>query len=63
MKELILLGGTYLNKGGLAIVEGTLKVFRELGINIRNIVDPDPSFPDDFLKTIELLPSIDGHIL
>lgn len=56
MKDLIVLGGTYSNKGGLAIVEGTLKTFRDLGINVRCIVDPDPSFPDEFFKNYKITP-------
>ena len=43
--DLILYNGTYLNKGGAAIAYGTLKVLRELGLNFRYIIDPDPFFP------------------
>lgn len=54
-KELVLLGGTYSNKGGSAIVYGTLKVLKELKINIRSIVDPG-DFPNEFFKGFKLTP-------
>lgn len=55
-KELILLGGTYSNKGGLAIIKGTFKVFNELNISSRYIVDPEPLFPADFFSSRGLIP-------
>lgn len=55
-KKLVLLSGTYTNKGGLAIVYGTLKVLNELGIKTKYIVDPEPSFPDSFYKKFNLTP-------
>lgn len=55
-KELVILGGTHSNKGGLAIVHGTFKVFNKLGINFKYIVDPDPSFPDEFFTSFGLIP-------
>lgn len=48
--RIVLYGGTYLNKGGAAIAYGTLKVLRELGINLKYIIDPEPQFPFDVLN-------------
>lgn len=55
-RELILLGGTYSNKGGLAIVKGTFRVFSELGVSPRYMVDPEPLFPADFFSSRGLIP-------
>lgn len=55
-KKLVLLSGTYTNKGGLAIVYGTLKVLEDLGIKTKYIVDPDPLFPDTFYEKFNLIP-------
>lgn len=43
--DLVLYGGTYLNKGGAAIAYGTLKVLRQLGLKFTYIIDPEPHFP------------------
>jgi polysaccharide pyruvyl transferase WcaK-like protein len=43
--DIILYGGTFLNKGGAAIAYGTLKVLRELGLKFSYIIDPEPFFP------------------
>lgn len=43
--DLVLYGGTYLNKGGAAIAYGTIIVLRELGLNFKYIIDPEPYFP------------------
>lgn len=56
VKKLALLSGTYTNKGGLAIVYGTLKLLNDLGIKIKYIVDPDPSFPEEFYTKFNLKP-------
>lgn len=54
MKDnLILYGGTYLNKGGAAITYGTLKVLKELGFNFSYVIDPEPFFP---FKELNLIP-------
>lgn len=55
-KKLVLLSGTYTNKGGLAIVYGTLKLLNDLGIKTKYIVDPDPSFPEEFYTIFNLKP-------
>lgn len=55
-KKLVLLSGTYTNKGGLAIVYGTLKILNELGVKTKYIIDPEPSFPDSFYKEFNLTP-------
>lgn len=55
-KRLVLLSGTYTNKGGLAIVYGTLKLLEDLGIKTKYIVDPDPSFPEEFYTKFNLKP-------
>lgn len=49
-------GGTYLNKGGAAIAYGTLKVLKELDIDFRYIIDPDPFFPTEFFTLFNLTP-------
>lgn len=54
--SLVISGGTYLNKGGAAITYGTLNVFKELKIGFRYIIDPDPSFPDEFFTSYNLTP-------
>ena len=51
-QRLTIVGGTYSNKGGLAIVNGTFKVFKELDIDFRYIVDPESSFPIEFFYFI-----------
>jgi polysaccharide pyruvyl transferase WcaK-like protein len=43
--ELILYGGTYLNKGGAAIAYGTINILRKLGVKFSHIIDPEPYFP------------------
>lgn len=43
--DLILYGGTYLNKGGAAIAYGTIKILRKLGIRFSHVIDPEPHFP------------------
>lgn len=48
--ELVLYGGTYLNKGGAAIFYGTLSALRKIGIKFEYIIDPEPFFPFDLLK-------------
>jgi len=53
-KSLILYGGTYLNKGGAAIAYGTLKVLKELGIDFKYIIDPEPFFPFDLLDVVPI---------
>jgi len=55
-KKFILLGGTYSNKGGEAIVRGTLKTLRKIGVSFEYIVDPDPLFPNEFYKEENLIP-------
>jgi len=40
--ELILYGGTYLNKGGAAIAQGTFEVLKKLDIKFKVIIDPEP---------------------
>lgn len=55
-QRLVLLSGTYTNKGGLAIVYGTLKLLNNLGIETKYIVDPDPSFPEEFYTKFNLIP-------
>lgn len=47
--DLVLYGGTYLNKGGAAIVYGTLKVLRNLGLKFQYVVDPEAQLPFDEL--------------
>ncbi len=54
-KMLTLYGGAYLNKGGTAIAYGTLKVLKELNIDHRYIIDPEP-FSSDFFKSQDLIP-------
>jgi len=53
-KSLILCGGTYLNKGGAAIAYGTLKVLKELAIDFKYIIDPEPFFPFDLLDVVPI---------
>jgi polysaccharide pyruvyl transferase WcaK-like protein len=48
--NIILYGGTFLNKGGAAIAYGTLKVLRELGLKFDYIIDPEPFFPFEELN-------------
>jgi polysaccharide pyruvyl transferase WcaK-like protein len=48
--DIILYGGTFLNKGGAAIAYGTMKVLRELGIKFDYIIDPEPFFPFEELN-------------
>ena len=55
-RSLIICGGAYLNKGGAAITYGTLKVFKELNIDFKYIIDPDPSFPEEFFTSFNLIP-------
>ncbi len=54
--EIILYGGTYLNKGGAAIAQGTFEVLKKLNIDFRYIVDPEPPletlYKEFDLKTI-----------
>lgn len=40
--EMILYGGTYLNKGGAAIAQGTFEVLKKLNIDFKVIIDPEP---------------------
>lgn len=54
--RLVIIGGTYSNKGGLAIVHGTLKVFKELNIGFKYIIDPDISFPREFFVQNNIIP-------
>jgi len=54
--DLAIVGGTYSNKGGLAIVHGTFKVFKELGINFKYMIDPELSFPPEFFTSFNLIP-------
>lgn len=54
-RTLTIHGGAYLNKGGTAIVHGTFKVLKELGIDFRYIVDPEP-FPIEFFTSYNLTP-------
>jgi polysaccharide pyruvyl transferase WcaK-like protein len=51
-----LVGGTYSNKGGLAIVQGTFKVLKELGIDFKYIIDPESFFPFEFFNSYNLIP-------
>lgn len=46
MNEIVLYGGTYLNKGGAAIAQGTFEVLKNLNINFQYIVDPEPPLED-----------------
>lgn len=39
---MVLYGGTYLNKGGAAIAQGTFEVLKKLNINFKVIIDPEP---------------------
>ena len=55
-RKMILLGGTYSNKGGESIIRGTLKVLRNLNVSFEYIVDPDPSFPNEFYDKENLTP-------
>ena len=55
-RTLTLYGGTYSNKGGAAIVYGTLKVLKELGIGYRYVIDPEPFFPIEFFNSFNLTP-------
>lgn len=55
-KRLVLLSGTYTNKGGLAIVYGTFKLLDELGFDTKYIIDPDPHFPAEFYQSFKLKP-------
>jgi len=48
-EDLVLYGGTYLNKGGAAIAYGTFKALKEVGVVYNHIVDPEPFFPFDSL--------------
>lgn len=48
--DLILYGGTYLNKGGAAIAYGTFRALRDLNISFHDIIDPEPFFPFDSLE-------------
>lgn len=48
--DIILYGGTYLNKGGAAIAYGTLKVLRDLGLKFSYVIDPEPFFPFEELN-------------
>lgn len=49
-ENLLLYGGTYLNKGGAAITYGTLKAFDEMFLSYRHIVDPEPFFSFSKMK-------------
>lgn len=54
--EVVLYGGTYLNKGGAAIAQGTLEVLEKLNISFNVIIDPEPplekTYKDYDLRTI-----------
>lgn len=54
--EVILYGGTYLNKGGAAIAQGTFEVLEKLNISFNVIIDPEPPLKETYgsydLKTI-----------
>jgi polysaccharide pyruvyl transferase WcaK-like protein len=43
-EDLLLYGGTYLNKGGAAIAYGTFKALSDIRVNYRTIIDPEPFF-------------------
>lgn len=49
-EDLLLYGGTYLNKGGAAIAYGTLSALNDMGIRYNRIVDPEPFFSFSDMK-------------
>lgn len=55
MDELVFYNGTYLNKGGAAIAQGTFEVLKGLGIKSNFIIDPEPPLEDIF-KSFHLKP-------
>lgn len=40
-KEIVLYGGTYLNKGGAAIAQGTFEILKKLNVDFKVIIDPN----------------------
>jgi hypothetical protein len=48
--DLVLYGGTFLNKGGAAITYGTINVLRALRLKFDYIIDPEPFFPFEELN-------------